>query len=144
MNHQATKENAMSALEPGMVNEEVLVVEEKHTAVHLGSGGVHFLATPIMVALMEAAARNLVDPKLEPGHMSVGTALNIKHLAATPLGMRVRARAELESVEGRKLNFKVEAFDEGEKIGEGAHTRAVINLERFWDKLQTKKDSGLA
>jgi fluoroacetyl-CoA thioesterase len=132
----------MSALEPGMVHEEILVVEEKHTAVHLGSGGVHVLATPIMVALMEAAARNLVDPKLEPGHMSVGTSLNIKHLAATPLGMRVTARAELASVEGRKLTFKVEAFDEREKIGEGAHTRAVINLERFLEKLRSKGGTG--
>jgi fluoroacetyl-CoA thioesterase len=128
----------MSALEPGMVHEEVLVVGEKHTAVHLGSGGVHVLATPIMVALMEAAARNLVDPKLEPGHMSVGTALNIKHLAATPLGMQVTARAELASVEGRKLTFKVEAFDEREKIGEGDHSRAVINLERFLEKIRSK------
>ena len=132
----------MSALEPGMVHEEVLVVEEQHTAVHLGSGGVHVLATPIMVALMEASARNLVDPKLEPGHMSVGTALNIKHLAATPLGMKVTARAELANVEGRKLTFKVEAFDEREKIGEGNHTRAVINLERFLEKVRSKGGTG--
>ena len=134
----------MSALKPGMVHEEELVVAEQHTAAHLGSGGVKVLATPIMVALMEAAARNLADPNLEPGHMSVGTALNIKHLAATPLGMRVRARAELVSAEGRWLNFKVEAFDEREKVGEGTHTRAIVNLKRFWDKLQTKTDIGLA
>jgi fluoroacetyl-CoA thioesterase len=137
-------EDAMSALEPGMARDEELVVEERHTASHLGSGGVKVLATPVMVALMEVAARNLVDPNLEPGHMSVGTALNIKHLAATPLGMRVRARAELVSIEGRRLHFKVEAFDEREKVGEGTHTRAIINLRRFWDKLQTKTDIGLA
>jgi fluoroacetyl-CoA thioesterase len=134
----------MADLKPGMVNEETLVVGEEHTAVHLGSGGVKVLATPIMVALMEAAARNLVDPKLDPGQMSVGTGLNIQHLAATPLGMRVTARAELTGVEGRKLTFKVEAFDEREKVGEGGHTRAVINLDRFWDKLQTKMEIGLA
>ena len=134
----------MSTLEPGMAHEEVLVVEEQHTAIHLGSGGVRVLATPIMVALMEAAARNLVDPKLEPGHMSVGIILNIKHLAATPIGMRVTARAELLSAEERKLTFKVEAFDEQEKIGEGEHTRAVINLERFWDKLKTKVNKRVA
>jgi fluoroacetyl-CoA thioesterase len=134
----------MSALKPGMVQEEELVVEERHTARHLGSGGVKVLATPVMVALMEGAARNLVDPTLSPGHMSVGTAINIKHLAATPLGMRVRARAELLSVEGHRLNFKVEAFDEREKVGEGTHTRAIVNLKRFWDKLQTKTDIGLA
>ena len=134
----------MSALEPGMVYEESLVVEEQHTAAHLGSGGVRVLATPVMVALMEAAARSLVDPHLESGHMSVGTALDIKHLAATPMGMRVTARAELVSVEKRRLLFKVEAYDEREKVGEGTHTRAIINLKWFWDKLQTKADIGLA
>jgi fluoroacetyl-CoA thioesterase len=134
----------MSALEPGMIYEESLVVEEQHTAAHLGSGGVRVLATPIMVALMEAAARSLVDPKLEPGYMSVGTGLNIQHLAATPLGMRVTARAELVSAEGRKLNFKVEAYDEREKVGEGTHTRAIVNLKWFWDKLETKADIGVA
>jgi fluoroacetyl-CoA thioesterase len=134
----------MAALEPGMVYEETLVVEEQHTAAHLGRGGGRVLATAVLVALMEAAARSLVDPNLEPGHLSVGTGLNIKHLAATPLGMRVTVRAELVSVAGRRLNFKVEAYDEREKVGEGTHTRAIVNLERFWDKLETKMDIGLA
>jgi fluoroacetyl-CoA thioesterase len=134
----------MSALKPGMMHEEELVVEESHTARHLRGEGVKVLATPVMAALMEAAARNLVDPKLTSGHMTVGTALNIKHLAATPLGMRVRARAELVRVEGRWLYFKVEVFDEREKVGEGTHTRVIVNLRRFWDKLQTKVEIGLA
>ena len=134
----------MTTLKPGMVHEEELVVQDEHTATHLGSGGVKVLATPVMVALMEVAARNLVDPNLEPGHMSVGTAINIKHLAATPLGMRVVARAELVSVKGRWLNFNVAAFDEREKVGEGTHTRAIINVRQFWDKLQTKTEVGLA
>jgi len=134
----------MSALEPGMMYEESLVVEEQHTAAHLGSGGVRVLATPVMVALMEAAARSLVDPHLEQGYMSVGTTLDIKHLAATPLGMRVTARAELVSVDKRRLNFKVEAYDEQEKVGEGTHTRAIINLKWFWDKLETKTNTALA
>ena len=134
----------MPALKPGMVHEEELLVEEMHTASHLGSGGVKVLATPVMVALMEVAARNLVDPTLTPGHMSVGTAINIKHLAATPLGMRVRARAELVSVKGHRLEFKVEVFDEREKVGEGTHSRAIINVRQFWDKLQTKTDTALA
>ena len=134
----------MSALKPGMVHEEELVVAEQHTATHLGSGGVKVLATPVMVGLMEVAARNLVDPLLTPGHMTVGTGLNIKHLAATPQGMRVRARAELLSVKGHRLEFKVEVFDDREKVGEGTHTRAIVNLKRFWDKLQTKVDIGLA
>jgi predicted thioesterase len=134
----------MSELTPGMVHEESLLVEDQHTAVHLGSGGVKVLATPIMVALMEAAARNLVDPTLEPGHMTVGTALTVKHLAATPTGMRVTARAELVRVRGRWLDFRLEVFDEREKVGEGEHTRAIVNLRRFWDKLQTKMEIGLA
>jgi fluoroacetyl-CoA thioesterase len=105
---------------------------------------VRVLATPVMVALMEAAARSLVDPQLEPGYMSVGTGLDIKHLAATPMGMRVTARAELVSVEKRRLRFKVEAYDEREKVGEGTHTRAIINLKWFWDKLETKTNIALA
>jgi fluoroacetyl-CoA thioesterase len=134
----------MPVLNPGMVHEEEMLVEEQHTAAHLGSSGLKVLSTPVMVAFMEGAARNMVDPKLEPGHMTVGTALNIKHMAATPVGMRVRARAELLRVEGRWLHFKVEVFDAREKVGEGTHTRAIINMRRFWDKLQTKVDIGLA
>ncbi|MFZ2087579.1 MAG: thioesterase family protein [Desulfobaccales bacterium] len=134
----------MSDLKPGMVHEESLLVEDQHTAVHLGSGGVKVLATPIMVALMEAAARNIVDPTLEPGHMTVGTALTVKHLAATPTGVRVTARAELVKVRGRWLDFDLEVFDNREKVGEGTHTRAIVNLRRFWDKLQTKMEIGLA
>jgi fluoroacetyl-CoA thioesterase len=134
----------MSALKPGMVHEEEMVVEERHTARHLRGEGVTVLATPVMAALMEGAARNLADPMLEPGHMTVGTEISIKHLAATPQGMRVRARAELVGIEGRKLHFKVEVFDDKGKVGEGTHTRAIVNLRRFWDKLQTRTDIGLA
>lgn len=134
----------MSELTPGMVHEETLVVEDQHTAIHLGSGGVKVFATPIMDALMEAAARNLVDPTLKPGRMTVGTALTVKHLAATPMGMQVTARAELVRVRGRWLDFHLEVFDEREKVGEGEHTRAIVNLRRFWDKLQTKMEIGLA
>jgi len=121
----------MGKLEPGLVGEATLVVATTHTARHLGSGGVEVLATPIMIALMEDAARTLVDSKLDPGQISVGVNLNVTHLAATPLGMRVTAKAKLLAVEGRKLTFEVEAHDEREKIGEGTHTRAIINLQRF-------------
>jgi fluoroacetyl-CoA thioesterase len=134
----------MVALEPGSVHEDTLVVEEEHTAAHLGHGGLRVLSTPVMVAFMEGAARELVDPNLEPGYLSVGTGLNIKHLAATPQGMRITVRAELVRVEGRRLHFKVEVFDEKEKVGEGTHTRAIVNLKHFWDKLETKSDVALA
>lgn len=128
----------MADLKPGLVGEAALVVQATHTARHLGSGGVEVLATPVMIALMEEAARTLVDPKLEPGQMSVGINLNVSHLAATPIGMRVTARAELLGVDGRKLTFKVEAYDEKEKIGEGTHARAIINLERFMSRVHEK------
>ncbi len=134
----------MVAPEPGSVHEDTLVVKEEHTAAHLGHGGLRVLSTAVMVAFMEGAARSLVDPNLEPGYLSVGTGLNIKHLAATPQGMRITVRAELVNVTGRRLHFKVEVFDEREKVGEGTHTRAIVNLKRFWDKLATKSDVALA
>ena len=128
----------MTNIEPGLVGKSELTVEETHTASHLGSGGVEVLATPVMIALMEDAARSSVDSKLDQGQMSVGVNLNVSHLPATPVGMRVTARAELVAVEGRRLTFKVEAHDEWEKIGEGTHIRAIINLDRFMDRLHEK------
>ncbi len=128
----------MAELAPGLAGEATLVVGEQHTARHLGSGGIAVLATPIMVALMETAGRNAVEPLLEPGHLTVGASLDVKHLAPTPMGMRVTARAELVAVEGRMLTFRVEAHDEREKVGEGTHVRAIINLERFLARVQAK------
>jgi fluoroacetyl-CoA thioesterase len=128
----------MANIESGLVGEAALMVGETHTASHLGSGGVDVLATPVMVALMEDAARSSVDSMLDQGQISVGVNLNISHLAATPVGMRVTAHAELVAVEGRRLTFKVEAHDEREKIGEGTHIRAIINLDRFMARLQEK------
>ena len=130
------------SLKPGVVAEATLTVGEKHNAHYLRSGGVHVLATPIMIALMEEAARNLVDPLLEPGKLSVGTTLDVKHQAATPIGMRVTARAELLAVGGRTLTFRVEAHDERERVGEGTHTRAIISLEPFLARLQKKTSAG--
>lgn len=128
----------MAAIAPGLVGEAALLVEESHTARHLGSGGVEVLATPVMIALMEDAARSSVDSKLDQGQLSVGVNLNVSHLAATPVGMRVTARAELVAVDGRRLTFKVEAYDEREKIGEGTHVRAIINLDDFMARLDAK------
>jgi fluoroacetyl-CoA thioesterase len=128
----------MALLEPGLTGEATLIVAEQHTASHLGSGGVEVLATPVMIGLMEDAARRLVDPLLEPGQMSVGLNLNVTHLAATPVGMQATARARLTAVDGRRLSFTVEAFDAQDKIGEGTHTRAIINLERFMARAKAK------
>jgi predicted thioesterase len=132
----------MVSLKPGLVGEATLIVEEKHTAHFLRSGGVHVLATPIMIALMEEAACNMVDPLLDPEKLSVGTTLDVKHQAATPIGMRVTACAELLAVDGRILTFRVEAYDERERVGEGTHTRAIISLEPFLARLQKKTSAG--
>jgi predicted thioesterase len=131
----------MAAITPGLVGEATLIVAETHTARHIGSGGVEVLATPVMISLMEDAARSSVDSMLEQGQLSVGVNLNVSHVAATPVGMRVIARSELVIVEGRRLTFKVEAYDEREKIGEGTHVRAIINLNRFMARVADKAKS---
>ncbi|HWR60231.1 MAG TPA: thioesterase family protein, partial [Clostridia bacterium] len=125
-------------LEAGMTAEVEIIVGEADTAVRFGSGGVRVFATPMMVALMENAALNAVDTKLGEGLATVGLSLNVRHMAATPVGMKVRASAELVSIEGRKLNFRVEAFDEQEKIGEGTHERYIIELSKFLERAGKK------
>ncbi len=97
------------------------------------------LATPEMIRLMEKAAVAAVDHLLPDGYRTVGVEVNVRHLAATPVGMRVRAQAELTAVEGRKLTFRVEAFDEVERIGEGEHKRAIIDVERFRERVEAKR-----
>jgi fluoroacetyl-CoA thioesterase len=121
-----------------MVGMRELVVEPEHTAPHVGSGKIPVLATPVMVNLMEAAALAAVEAHLPAGHQSLGTRLEISHVAATPVGMRVRAEAVLVRVEGRRLTFQVRAEDERELIGEGTHERVVVNVERFDQRVQQK------
>ena len=128
----------MEEIVPGLVGQIEMVVHEENTARHLGSGNVAVLATPEMIMLMERAAVAAVDHLLPDGYRTVGVEVNVRHLAATPVGMRVRAQAELTAVEGRKLTFRVEAFDEVERIGEGAHRRVVIDVERFRARVEAK------
>mgnify|MGYP005840644373 FL=1 len=128
----------MESLREGLTGKRELLVEEKHTAAHLGSGGVPVFATPMMVLAMEEAALNAVDHLLGDNQVTVGYHLDVKHLAATPLGMKVRTEARLVKIDGKMLHFIVEAFDEKEKIGEGTHIRAIINLEKFKEKLAKK------
>ena len=128
----------MDELRVGLTGRKELTVEERHTASHHGSGGVPVYATPMMVLAMEEAALSAVDPLLDDGRATVGVSLDVRHLAATPLGMRVTASAELMRIDGRMLTFRVEARDEAELIGEGTHVRAVVDLERFKDKLAKK------
>ena len=122
----------MSAeLKPGLRGSTEIVVGTRDTAPHVGSGKIKVLATPVMVNLMEAAALNAVEGLLPEGHQTVGIRLEISHVAATPVGMRVRANAELIKVDGRKLTFRVFAEDEKEPIGEGVHERIIVNVARF-------------
>ena len=128
----------MDALKPGLKGSATLVVGEEHTAPRIGSGRVHVLATPVMINLFEAAALDAIERLLPPGHQSLGTVLNVRHIAATPVGMRVTASAEVVAVEGRTVRFRVEAHDERELIGDGAHERVVVNVAKFDQRIQKK------
>lgn len=132
---------SMETLHEGLTGIRELVVEEKHTAQHLGSGGVPVFATPMMILTMEEAALNAVDHLLEPNQVTVGYHLDVTHLAATPLGMKVRAEAKLVKIDGKMLHFTVEAYDEKEKIGEGTHIRAIIDITKFKEKMAKKAGS---
>ncbi|MGQ0512502.1 MAG: thioesterase family protein [Betaproteobacteria bacterium] len=127
-----------SILRPGGTGSAALTVGEEHTAPRVGSGLVHVLATPVMINLFEAAALDAVDQHLPPGYQSLGTVLNVRHIAATPVGMQVRARAEVIRVEGRTVFLKVEARDEKDLIGDGLHERVVVNVEKFSQRVQRK------
>jgi len=127
-------------LKPGLAGEAALVVAGEHTAPRVGSGRVHVLATPVMINLIEAAALSAIEHLLAPGHQSLGTLLNVRHTAATPVGMRVRATAEVIAIEGRLVRFRVEARDEKEQIGEGTHERVVVNVAKFDERVRRKLD----
>ncbi|MCX8129891.1 MAG: thioesterase family protein [Clostridia bacterium] len=113
-------------------------VSGKDTAQAVGSGGIDVFSTPTMIALMEKAALSAVEPHLPAGYATVGTMVNIKHIAATPVEMEVNAVAELIAVDDKKLTFKIEAYDSMEKIGEGLHERYIVNTEKFRDKVYSK------
>lgn len=118
-------------LEVGMHGEASLVVGEEQTAAAFGAGGVRVLGTPVMIGLMENAAWRLVQPELAEGETTVGTLVNVHHLAATPVGGHVVATAELIEIDGRRLVFRVTAHDDNQLIGEGTHERARVLLDRF-------------
>jgi predicted thioesterase len=128
-------------VKPGIRGKKTETVSGKNTAESLGSGGLPVFATPAMIALMELTAVSAVDPLLPQGWSTVGTELNVKHLSATPPGMEVWAEAELLEVDGRRLLFRVEAFDSAGKIGEGTHGRFIVENERFLKKTAEKKQS---
>ncbi len=125
-------------LKVGLTGEVSTDVQREDTALEVGSGSLLVYATPCMVAMMEGAACEAIATELPEGKTSVGISLDIAHISATPVGMDVRATAELTAVEGNTLTFHVAAYDEAGKIGEGTHKRAVIDIQRFLDKTYQK------
>ncbi len=115
------------------------MVADEHTAPRVGSGAIRVLATPVMINLFEAAALDAVERQLPSGYQSLGTVLNVRHIAATPVGMRVTASAVVDKVEGRTILFRLEARDERELIGDGTHERVVVNVARFDERVQRKR-----
>jgi fluoroacetyl-CoA thioesterase len=125
-------------LEPGTTNTLTVVVDESMTADRFGNTGVQVLATPMLVSYFELAAHQLAMPALAPGQGTVGSRIDIRHLAATPIGMRVTFRATLTERDGRRLLFQVEAHDDHERVGEGTHERFIVDMQRFMGRIATK------
>ena len=125
-------------MKPGIKNEISLFVTQERSAAAMGSGTLEVFATPAMVALMEQTAAESVESLLEEGNTTVGTMIQVNHLAATPMGMKVTCNSELVAVEGRKLTFKLEAFDEVGLIGTANHERFVVGADRFLEKVNAK------
>jgi len=128
----------MESIQPGAAGRAQLVVGEEHTAPRVGSGKVHVLATPVMINLIEAAALAAIEHLLPAGYQSLGTRLDVRHIAATPVGMKIFASAVVESVSGRTVLFKVEARDEKDLIGDGTHERVVVNVAKFDARVRRK------
>ena len=122
----------------GMKGEVSTLAEREDTAMEVGSGSLLVYATPCMVALMEGAACEAIQEALPEGQTTVGIELNIQHISATPVGLEVRAEAEVISVEGKVITFNVKAFDEAGEIGKGTHKRVIVNTQKFLEKAYDK------
>jgi predicted thioesterase len=120
----------------GMSREEIFLIKEQHSAIHVGSGSLRVLATPWMIAFMERTARLLMADHLPDGFSSVGAHIDVRHLAPTPVGMRLRVRTEVIAVEGLKVTFAVSAWDDLERVGEGQHLRVIIDEARVASKIE--------
>ena len=123
---------------PGMVREENFLVGEQHTAYHIGSGDEKVLGTPWMISFMERVSNRLIAENLPAGMMSVGIHVDVRHLAATPMKATVRVRAEVLEVIKNRVKLTIEAWDSEDKIGEGTHLRAVVEKERFMQRVLAK------
>lgn len=122
----------------GMKGEVSTFVEREDTAAEVGSGDLLVYATPCMTALMEGAACEAIADALKEGQTTVGTELNIRHTSATPVGLEVRAEAEVTGVDGKVITFSLKAFDEAGEIGSGTHKRVLVNSQKFLDKTYNK------
>ena len=125
----------------GLLGRAETIVDEENTAIYMGSGNLEVFATPAMVALMEQAASESIAEHLADGESSVGTSLQIKHLSATPVAMKVWTESVLKEIDGKRLVFEVKAYDKKGLIGEGTHERFVISAERFMERTEQKKHS---
>lgn len=130
--------SVLAKVTPGLKGATEIVVGPEHTAPFVGSGRIPVLATPVMINLFEAAALAAIEHLLPAGHQSLGIHLDVRHTAATPVGLRVTATAEVTAIEGRTVTFKVEAHDEVETIGGGSHQRVVVSVARFDERVQRK------
>ena len=128
-------------IKPGMTNEETFEVKEIHLASHVGSGAARVLATPWLIGFMEATSHRLIARHLPEGFSSVGTEVNMRHLAPTPLGGKVRVKAEVLSVEGMKVTLNVQAWDETELVGTCNHQRFIIDEARFLKRVAAKLEN---
>lgn len=132
----------MTGFEIGLKGEKEMVVEPEDLASFGGNEGAEVLSTPRLIHLLEEAARNAIAGVLPEGKMTVGTLINMKHFAATPLGNKVRAEALLREVDGRRLVFDVAAYDEFEKISEGVNERFIVSIDKFLEKVKNKLANG--
>lgn len=128
----------MNPIHPGVSGEKMITATPELTATHMKSGDVEVFATPAMIALMEGAAVAAIQGKLPAGQTSVGIMVNVQHIAASPVGAEIRAKAEVIAVEGKEITFRVEAWHNLELIGQGTHRRAMVDVERFMKRVNEK------
>ncbi len=138
MTSPARTSDVLARIKPGLTGSSAIVVGPEHTAPFVGSGRIAVLATPVMINVIEAAALAAIEHLLPAGHQSLGIHLDVSHTAATPVGLRVTATAEVVQLEGRTVTFRVEARDDFESIGGGTHQRVVVSVARFDERVQRK------
>lgn len=127
-------------LKKGLLGREQAIVSHSNSALSMGSGSLEVFSTPSMIALMESAAAGSVKAHLEPGKTTVGVSIDAKHLSATPLGMTITCESELLEVDGKRLVFKITAFDKCGIIGTATHERMIVDAKRFMEKAASKKE----